>query len=297
MRQQTATIFAAAALLLTGALAFSAEEAGAASGEPAAGWRRFGEDAPAAAAPPPASLTIPAGTWVTVRMEQELSSDRNMAGDAFTASLVQPLVAGGYVVARRGQTVGGRVVEAVKAGKAKGTSRLAVELTELSLVDGRQVAVRTRLAEQQAGSSVGRDAGAVATTTGVGAAIGAAADGGFGAGIGALAGAAAGVIGVMTTRGKPTVLYPESVVTFRLEEPLIVSTEGSAQAFLPVRPEDYAQKEPAPLRRASAPPPRPYYFGGWWDWWYGPYYRPWFYGPSIRIYTGPRFIAGHGRRR
>ncbi len=297
MRKRTPVMIGAAAILLGGPLVLRAQEAGGDPGGPAPGWRRFGEDAPIAAALPPASLTIPAGTWIPVRIEQELSSDRNTAGDAFTASLAQPLVAGGYVVARRGQTVAGRVVEAVKAGRAKGTSRLAVELTELALVDGRQVAIRTRLAEQAAGSSAGRDVGAVATTAGVGAAIGAAAEGGFGAGIGALAGAAAGMIGVMTTRGKPTILYPESVVTFRLEEPLTVFTEGSAQAFLPVRPEDYAQREPAPLRRASAPPPRPYYYGGWWDWWYGPYYRPWFYGPAIRIYTGPRFIGGHGRRR
>jgi hypothetical protein len=242
-----------------------------------------------AASPARGTLTLQPGTWITVRMDQELSSDHSYPGDAFTATLAQALIADGIVVARRGQTVGGRVVEAVKAGKAKGTSRLSVELSELSLVDGRQVPVRTRFMEYQAGTSVGRDAGAVATTTGVGAAIGAAADGGFGAGMGAIAGAAAGLVGVLSTRGRATVIYPESQVTFRLEEPLAVSTESAPHAFRPATADDYEQRT-LNRQRAQAPARRPYYDP--WGW-YGPYYYPRFiYGPSLHFYSGPR---RHGR--
>jgi hypothetical protein len=232
------------------------------------------------------TLTLPPGTWITVRMDQELSSDHNYSGDAFTATLAQALIADGLVVARRGQTVGGHVVEAVKAGRAKGTSRLSVELSELSLVDGRQVPVRTRFMQYEAGTAVGRDAGAVATTTGVGAAIGAAADGGFGAGMGAIAGAAAGLVGVMATRGRPTVIYPESQVTFRLEDPLTISTESAPQAFRPASADDYEQRT-LNRQRAQAPPRRPYYDP--WGW-YGPsyYYPPFIYGPSFYFYSGPR---------
>ena len=60
----------------------------------------------------PPQLTIPAGTYVTVRVNQVLSSDRNQPGDAFSATLVKPLVVNGVVVAQRGQTLGGRVAEA-----------------------------------------------------------------------------------------------------------------------------------------------------------------------------------------
>src|SRR5579871_5436247 len=106
------------------------------------GWRRFGDPPPQAQdqAPPPgyqgqgpaadrgpdggapqdqgpppnyapqpgvpARLTIKAGTYVTVRVNQFLSSDRNQAGDAFSASLVKPIVVDGFVVAETGQTVG-----------------------------------------------------------------------------------------------------------------------------------------------------------------------------------------------
>ena len=241
------------------------------------------------------NLTLAPGTWVSVRMDQELSSDHSYPGDAFTATLAQPLIADGLVVARRGQMVGGHVVEAVKAGKAKGTSRLAIELSEITLVDGRQVPVKTRFIQSEAGTSVGRDAGAVATTTGVGAAIGGAADGGFGAGIGAIAGAAAGIVGVLTTRGKATVVYPETQLTFRLEDPLTISTESAAAVFRPATSEDYEQRT---LRREGRTQTRPRYYYGSWGPWYGPYYPRYFYGPSLHFYTGPRFFGrwGFGRR-
>src|ERR1035437_1880934 len=91
-------------------------------------------DRPPAAVPHyglPSALTIKPGTFVTVRVEQELSSDRNQQGDVFNASLAQPIVVDGVVVAQRGQTVMGRVAEALKAGRAQGTSRLALQLTGL----------------------------------------------------------------------------------------------------------------------------------------------------------------------
>ena len=172
--------------------------------------------------PVPAQLTIKHGTFVTVRINQPLSSDRNQVGDAFSATLVKPLVVDGVILAERGQTIGGRVSEAQKAGRVEGTSRLGVQLTELTLADGQQVPIQTQLISHSAGTSVGRDVGAVAGTTAAGAAVGAAADWGRGAAIGAGAGAAVGIIGVLLTRGHPTILYPESVLTFRIEAPVTV---------------------------------------------------------------------------
>ena len=270
-------------LTLAGSLVAQSESSG--------GWRTVDEPAPAAPPPPAEGLTVPAGTWVKIRVDQELSSSHNYEGDAFTATLTQPLVANGLVVARRGQTVGGRVAVADKGGRRKGNSKLGVVLTELSLADGRQVPVRTTLIEYHAGSSAGRDAAAVGTTTGLGAMIGAAADGGVGAGIGAIAGAAAGAIGVLSTRGKPTVIYPEAELTFRLEEPLTVTTDAGARAFHPATQQDYEQTT-LRARKQLAGPRAPYYY-------YGGYYPPFWYGPSLYFYSGPRFFhfRGFGRRR
>ena len=144
----------------------------------APGWHKFSTP-PTPAAPPtapapqsapapvavPNHITIPAGTFVTVRVDQFLSSDKNKAGDGFSASLARPLVADGLVVARRGETLGGHVVDAKKAGRVKGVSHLQIALNSLTLADGQQVPVETALTSITGTTSNGRDAGAIVTTT------------------------------------------------------------------------------------------------------------------------------------
>jgi hypothetical protein len=55
-----------------------------------------------------------------VRLNEEIPSDHNQEGDVFSASLSQPIVVDGVVVAQRGQSVMGRVAEAQKAGRVQG---------------------------------------------------------------------------------------------------------------------------------------------------------------------------------
>ena len=251
----------------------------------------------APAAPIPSQLTIKPGTFVTVRVNQTLSSDRNQPGDAFSATLARPVIVDGVVVAQRGQTLGGRVTEAQKAGRVQGTSRLGIQLTDLTLVDGQQVPIQSQLITRRGSTSVGRDAGAIAGTTAVGAAVGAAADWGRGAAIGAGAGAAAGIIGVLLTRGQPTIVYPESTLTFRVEAPVLISTERAPQAFRYVEPADYDQPvdQQPPAYAAMTPPPPPCgYPCAPPPVYYGPAYYPYPYywgGPTFFFYGGPRFYG------
>jgi hypothetical protein len=254
---------------------------------------------------PPPQLNLPAGSWISVVVNQPLSSDQNRPGDLFLASLAQPLVVNGFVVARRGQTLEGRIVVAERAGRRTGTSRLGLELTEISLVDGTQLPVVTEWVEHVGPASAGEDAVTIASTAGIGAVIGAAADGGFGAGMGAIAGAAASTIGVLATRGKPTVVYPEAMLTFRTLSPLTIDTVNAEAAFQPVQQEDY---EPAALQRRSASRAGPgyryydaryphyqgryprdsHYSYGYPYLYYEPYPR-YLYGPTIVIRPAPRF--------
>ena len=245
----------------------------------------------------PSRLTLRSGTFVTVRVNQFLSSDHNQPGDAFSTTLAKPLIVEGVIVADRGQTIAGRVAEAEKAGRVKGVSRLGLELTELSLVDGQQVPIRSELLGRTGSTSVGRDAGAVAGTTALGAAVGAAADRGVGAAIGAGAGAAAATVGVLLTRGRATAIYPETLLTFRIESPVTISTDHAPQAFRYVESNDYNQayerQAPPPQRSGPCagygcqPPPPPYYYG-----YYGsPFYYP-YYGPGFAFSYGPRFYYG-----
>jgi hypothetical protein len=226
--------------------------------------------APAPLAAVPAQLTINPGIYLTVRLNQSLSSDHNQVGDAFTGTLEQPVVIGGVVVARRGQIVSGHVTEAKKAGRVEGTSQLGVQLTELTLVDGQKEPIQTQMIVHSGPTSVGRDAAAIGGTTALGAAIGAGVGWGPGAAIGAGAGAAAGIIGVLLTRGHPTEIHPESVLMFRIESPVTFSTQQSPQAFQYVNPQQDYSPRPVLTQRPpaggygygyGAPPPPPPAYG------------------------------------
>src|ERR1022692_4610502 len=191
-------------------------------------------DRPPAAVPHyglPAALTVKPGTFVTVRVEQQLTSDRNQQRDVFSASLAQPIVVDAVVVAQRGQPVMGRVAEAAKAGRVSGTSRLGLQLIGLTLADGTQANMQSQLVTRKGQNSVGRDVGAVAPTTAAGAGSGAAADWGRGAAIGAGAGAVVGIVGVLLTRGHATVVYPETVLTFRVDSPVNVDLTRAPPPF------------------------------------------------------------------
>jgi hypothetical protein len=270
------------------------------------GWHRFqgqpgGNQQAAVNMPPlPSTLTLPAGTMISVRTTGFLSSERNKVGEPFTTTLDQPIVVNGWVVARRGQPMTGRIVT---AKKEKGESQLGVELASLTLVDGAQIPVKTELvtnATPNAGVG-GREVGGVAATTGVGAIIGGAANGGEGAGIGAGIGAAAGIVGVLLTRGRPTVIPPESMLMFRLDTPLTINTDQSQVAFQPVTQDDYgtSPNNRRPMRPAYGrpgygypPPPSAYY--------YSPYYTPGpYYGYGylpLPVTFGFGYGFGYGRR-
>jgi hypothetical protein len=302
----------ASTLLAASLVAFAQDSTSAPpNSTPNPGWRRFSNPPtgdPQANYPPandsqanyppgqavPPRLRLQAGTFVTVRVDQMLSSDKNQAGDGFTATLTRPLIADGVVVAQRGQMLGGRVSEAQKAGRVKGVSHLGVQLTDLTLVDGQQVPIETELTNLRGPTSNGRDAAAVAGTTIMGAAIGGAADLGPGAAIGAGAGLIAGTVGVLLTRGRPTVIYPESVLTFRLAEPITISTVHAPQAFRYLNTNEYnrasaAQAPPPPSGWTCRPPcpPPPYYYP------YYPYY-PYPWGLGVGLWYGPGFFYGRG---
>jgi hypothetical protein len=228
----------------------------------------------------PQTLTLPAGTVVRVRVDEWLSTDRNVTGDNFGAVLDQPIVVNGWVVARRGQAQTGRVSIVNRGGHGGGASQLGVELPELTLVDGQQVALQTQLFQTSAGNSQGRNVAAVGTTTGVGAVIGAIAGGGTGAAIGAGVGATAGIIGVMSTPGRPTVIPPETLLSFRLQTPVTISTANSQFAFQPVTQSDYDSHSAQSRPRMARPGPPPGYYPYPYPYAYG-YPYPWYPAPFV----------------
>jgi hypothetical protein len=173
--------------------------------------------------PPPHVVTIAAGTLLPVRLGEGLSSDRNQAGDGFSATLDAPLIVDGFVIAERGSKLEGKVVESDKGGRVKGVSSISIELTRLRTSDGQNIAIQTESFEKTGPKSMKEDVAKVGAAAGIGAAIGAIAGGGKGAGIGAAIGGAAGTGGVMATRGKPAALATETRINFRLRNAVTIT--------------------------------------------------------------------------
>lgn len=168
-------------------------------------------------------MTIPAGTTITMRLADALSSKKNQPGDVFSGTLDQPLVVDGFAIAERGARVEGKLVDAQQAGHVKGVSQLALQLTKVHTSDGQDIAISTEKFVKEASTSHTEDAKKVGIGAVLGAAIGAIAGGGKGAAIGAGAGAAGGGGVAVATRGKPVELPVETRLTFRIEQPVTIT--------------------------------------------------------------------------
>jgi hypothetical protein len=180
---------------------------------------------PAAAPPPPQPIVVPSGTTLTVRLSQGLSSKTSQTGQAFLATLAQPVSVGGNPAIPAGSTVSGTVVTAKSKGKIKGEGELSLALTSIT-VKGQTYDIHTGVIEQTIKGKGKR----TAVTTGGGAAggalIGGIAGGGKGAGIGALVGAGAGLVGGTMTGNQQIELPAESALSFRLSAPLTLPPAG-----------------------------------------------------------------------
>jgi len=168
-------------------------------------------------------VTIAAGTNISVRLIESLSSDVAQPGQVFHATIDQPLVVDGFVIAERGARVEGRVADSQQAGRVKGVSHLALELTRFTTSDGQRIAIATQAWEKEGEQSRKSDATKVAAGAGIGAALGAIFGGGKGAAVGAASGGAAGGGVVLATRGKPVSLPSETRLTFRLRNPITIT--------------------------------------------------------------------------
>ena len=177
----------------------------------------------ARSAAPPRSITLDAGTALKVRTTSTLSTKSHKVGDTFAASLEEPLTQGNLVIAPKGSTVVGKVVESDPGGRVSGVASMAVALDTIETAEGLTVSLATNPIRIEAQTTVKKDATKVGIATGIGAAIGAIAGGGKGAGIGAATGAGAGTGVVLATRGDAAEIPSETVLDFQLSSPVTIT--------------------------------------------------------------------------
>jgi hypothetical protein len=166
-----------------------------------------------------ATITLPEGAWIRVRLGETLDTNKNRPGDRFLATLDEPLVVNGQIVVPRGTSFTGRVDQSKASGRLKGRAVMNLRLIGFDL-DGRHYRIETADSGRVSGRHRRRNIVLIGGGAGTGAAIGAVAGGPAGALIGVGAGAGAGTIAAVVT-GKKNVRIPvETVMRFELRVPV-----------------------------------------------------------------------------
>ena len=168
------------------------------------------------------SVTIPAGTHISVRTIDGIDSTKNHPGDPFQASLEEPLTVIGDVVVAKGADVYGRLAESKKSGTFSGRSELRLELTGI-VVNGQTVPLVTGDYELQGKSRGASTAKRTIGGAAVGTIIGAIAGGGKGAGIGAAVGGGAGAGSEVITKGDEVKVPSETLLDFALQQDVTIT--------------------------------------------------------------------------
>lgn len=181
---------------------------------------QFGPPADAPLSVASHSLTLPLGTEIAVRTIDPIDSKKADLSHEYAASLDDPIVIDGAVVAPANANAVLRVAE-IHNSRLKRAS-LSIVLIAVT-INGQRVEVKTDAVDSQSGSRAKRTLTGTAVGAGVGAAVGAAAGGAVGAGIGAGAGAVAGTVGGVLS-GKGVEIAPEIRFTYKLSEAVAIHT-------------------------------------------------------------------------
>ena len=173
------------------------------------------------AVPQPVNVTIPAGTMLTIRIDQRISVKTSRAGDQFTGELVEPVLAeDNSVLLPKGALVGGVVDVSHRRGHFKGRSLLELRLTSLTM-NGTQYPLTSRdLADSKRGKGR-RSAAFISGGTGLGMLVGGVATGGVGLVVGGLVGGAGGTALAGLTGNRDIEIPAELIVHFKLADDLV----------------------------------------------------------------------------
>jgi hypothetical protein len=179
--------------------------------------------APAAAAPAAvkrASVTIPQGTPIRVVTIDAIDVDASKAGMTFRATMDDPIMIGGSVVAPRGAAVTLQAAKVQQSGKMKGSDLIQLKINSI-VINGKPYAVVTTFQEVKGGSEGKSTAKKTVGGAGLGAIVGGIAGGGKGAAIGAAVGGVTGL--VVSSAGEQHLKVPaESRLEFRLESAVAI---------------------------------------------------------------------------
>jgi hypothetical protein len=170
----------------------------------------------------PVNATIPAGSTLTIRIDQRISVKNSRAGETFTGEIVTPVLASDdKVLVPKGALVGGVVDVSHRRGHFKGSSLLELRLTSMTM-DGIRYPLATRDIARTKKGKGRRSTALIGGGAGLGMLVGGIASGGVGLVVGGLAGGGAGTAVAGLTGNRDIDIPAESIVHFKLADDLVV---------------------------------------------------------------------------
>ena len=157
-----------------------------------------------------------------------LSSETNHEADPWHGTLNSDIQVDDQTVIPAGAEVEGRVMEAHAATHYSGGASLILNVERLSF-NGKTYQIATDNWERKGATRGKNTAEKVGGGAAVGAILGGIFGGGKGAAIGATAGAGAGAGANTITKGQKVELRPETLVSFRLQNPISVMPSATTE--------------------------------------------------------------------
>ena len=158
-------------------------------------------------------VTIPSGALLRVRLNRNLSSNNSQPGSAFDATVVNDVVANGFVAIPRGATVQGKVLDARSSGAVSGRGEMSLQLTSVTL-GGKVYPIASDVWAHNGTDKTTESINKALGIGVIGALIGAVAGGGPGAVVGGGVGAAAGLGSSAATGNRQVFIPAEAIVAF-----------------------------------------------------------------------------------
>jgi hypothetical protein len=191
----------------------------------------------------PELITIPAGTYLLMKLISPLHTTSSTPGSGVYLETVFPVVANDRVAIPEHTRVMGVVADERRPGRIQGRAQMRLKFTQIILPNDHELSIAGNL-QSVPGSNKNRtvnhegtiepvdqidaDVYTVAKTTGVGVLVGSIRHVGIGVGPGALMGAGLGLGKVLFTRGNEISLPVGTRVEMVLQRPLIVQPASSS---------------------------------------------------------------------
>jgi len=168
----------------------------------------------------PATVTVPSGTVLNIRLTEAIDVDFAAAGHTYKSVLDDPVMMHGAIVIPRGARVVLQAVAVKQSGRLKGSDKVTLKANSLSFGGVKYDIVTTYVQTKGKGEGK-RTAKKVGIGAGLGAAFGGIFGGGTGAAIGAAIGGGTGAV-VANQDSEHLTIPPETRLQFQLNAAVTV---------------------------------------------------------------------------